>query len=102
MPDDNNSDRLLSIKRDLDYYRQAHMNMGVGGQPPTVHASKYASDVGFLFDLLHSYYEAKIESNKYGALVAELHGTPLGKSQLEVALEHDKVGRMERRSKPTP
>jgi hypothetical protein len=79
MPDD--SDRIDSIKRDLDYYRAAHQSMGVGGQPPTVHAAKYADDVGYLLGLI---------SEK------DNPAQPLEKSQLEIALDHDVAGRVER------
>ena len=78
MPDDN-ADRLKSIQKDLDYYRTAHKNMGLG-LPPTVHASKYADDVGFLM-----------------ALVTTKPAEPLEKSQLEIALDHDAAARIERR-----
>ena len=84
MPDAN-VDRLAAIKRDLTYYREAHKNMGVGGLPPTVHASKYADDVEFLLGIV-------FEDDPDG-----LVETPPTKSQLEVALEHDAAGRTERR-----
>ena len=84
MPSDDPSSRVDAIRADLAYFKKAVASMGVGSQPPTVYADKYAQDVEFLLDLLTS------------------SPPPLRlpkKSDLESALEHDALGRTERNPK---
>lgn len=76
--------RLDRIRADLAYYRGAMASMQVGSQVPTLYADKYAEDVGYLLELLDP--------------TASKPAT-LPKSELEVALDHDVAGRVER--KPT-
>lgn len=77
--------RLKQITEDLDYYRKAIQQMGVGGQPPTVYATKYVEDIEFLMAMAVPNSKPQQEAPKSG---------------LEVALEHDAAGRTER--KPAP
>ena len=77
--------RLAAIKADLKYYKDACRASAVGAQPPTVYAAKYAEDVEFLLDLFLSPQAAPEEPQ------------PMG--ELEKALAHDAVGRVERKKR---
>lgn len=83
MPDDQD-DRLAHIRADLAYFRKAQATMG-GGQPPTLYAEKYIEDVAYLL--------------KYAPTPAQ-QDVPMAapqKTQVELDLEHDAAGRVERK-----
>ena len=88
MPDATTPDeiaaRLAAVKADLGYYRSTLAAMQVGAQPPTVYADKYAADVGFLLGLLEPAADPAPEPPR---------------SELETALDHDAVGRPERKKR---
>lgn len=93
MPDDpriptDDQLRAAQLKTDLAYYEKAIAGAGVGSQPPTIYAEKYVADVRWLMDLV----------DRLAGKPAEPQAPP-PKSKLEVELEHDKAGRVERRPK---
>lgn len=92
MPDDPSTPtddqlRAAQLKVDLDYYRKAIAQSGVGSQPPTIYAEKYVADVEWLMGLV----------DKLGGKTPEPEVKPPVKTKLETELEHDKAGRVERR-----
>lgn len=86
MSQDEQADKLKTIKADLAYFKKACSQQGVGSQPPTIYAAKYAEDIEFLLN--------KIEPP--GEPVALPPPPP---SPLEEALVHDEAGRTERKPK---
>lgn len=81
MPEDQD-EKLAQIRKDLAYFTKAQATMG-GGQPPTLYAEKYVEDVEFLL--------------KFISNTKPQQETP--KTDVEVALEHDTAGRVERKPK---
>ena len=80
MPEDP-VDRLAKIQEDLAYFKKAQASMG--GQPPTLYAEKYIEDVEYLLKFIPAAQNTKPAA------------TP--KTQLELSLEHDEAGRVERK-----
>jgi len=82
-------DEFSQIMADLAYFKRAVASMGVGGQPPTIYATKYIADIECLLRLAGLEPKAPVEAPT--------------KSQLELSLDDDAAGRVERRpakSKP--
>jgi hypothetical protein len=81
MPEDPD-DRLNQIRVDLAYFKKAQATMG-GGQPPTLYAEKYVLDIEYLL--------------KFVPVAQTAKPVAVPKTDVEVALEHDEAGRVERK-----